>query len=148
MVMLVVTLVAMAIGLGIAIAICLFLSSCLKRVPPEHREMEPGMVWLLLIPCFSIVWNFFVYIKIPQSFQRYFNSIGRYDVGDCGQQLGLWYSILVVVCMVPFVNYIAGPAALIVWIIFLVKAAGLKGQIPEGGYQAPMAYGYQKPPAY
>jgi hypothetical protein len=149
LVMMVVMLFAMAVGIGIAIFIILFLSSCLKRVPPQFREMEPGMVWLLLIPCFSIVWNFYVYSAIPRSFQNYFNSIGRYDVGDCGAQLGQWYAILTVVSIVPIVNYIAGPAAFIVWIIFLVKAGGLKSQIPENAeFQSPMPYGYQKPYGY
>jgi hypothetical protein len=58
----------LVIFLIIAILICLFLSSCLKRIPEEHRQQSPGMVWLLLIPCFAVVWNFFVYPKIAESF--------------------------------------------------------------------------------
>lgn len=126
-----VVVVAILIGLAIRIVIIMLLSSCLSRIPPEHREMEPGMVWLLLIPCFDIVWNFFVFIKIPKSFQKYFAAQSRTEFGDCGEQIGLWYCICVVACMVPILNYIAGPAALVLLIIFLVKVLGLKGQISE-----------------
>ncbi len=121
--------VILLVGLAIKIVIIVLLSGCLSKIPPEHREMEPGMVWLLLIPCFDIVWNFFVFIKIPKSFQRYFAAQGRTEFGDCGEQIGLWYSICFVGCMVPYVNAVAGIALLVLLIIFLVKVLGLKGQI-------------------
>jgi hypothetical protein len=122
--------VAILIGLGIAIAIILMLSSCLKRVPQQYRKMEPGMVWLLLIPLFNIVWNFFVYKAIAESFQAYFQAQNRTDVGDCGQSLGLAYCICVCACIIPIVNMLAGPASLVLLIICLVKFFGLKNMIP------------------
>jgi hypothetical protein len=82
------------------------------------------------IPCFSIIWNFFVFQRIPDSFQSYFTSVGRTDVGDCGKQLGLWYAISGVACLIPIVNWIAGPAALVLLIISVVKFHQLKDQIP------------------
>ncbi len=50
-------------------------------------------------------------------------------MGDCGEQIGLYCAICVVASIVPFVNYIAGPASLILGIIYLVKVLTLKGQI-------------------
>src|SRR5262245_39903394 len=44
--------VGLIVGLAIAIAIILVISSCYSRIPQQYRLMEPGMVWLLLIPCF------------------------------------------------------------------------------------------------
>ena len=38
--------------------------------------MEPAMVFLLLIPCFGLVWNFFLYPRLSRSFQKYFQSVG------------------------------------------------------------------------
>jgi hypothetical protein len=131
-VFIVIGLIALAVSLAIIIALCWFLSSCYKRIPPQYRLMEPGQVWLMLIPCFNIVWIFFVYPRLAKSFKAYFNAHGVTDVGDCGEQIGLWYCICVVVSIIPLVNYIAGPASLVLLIIFLVKAAGLKGRIPEG----------------
>jgi hypothetical protein len=124
-----VVLIALAISLAISIVICLLLSGCLSKLPPEHRVMEPGMVWLLLIPFFNIVWNFFVFIRISKSYQSYFAAQGKTQFGDCGEQIGLWYCICCVACMVPMVNYIAGPAGLVLLIVYLVKVLGLKGEV-------------------
>jgi len=41
------------------------------------------------------------------------------------------YCILVCVSLIPFVNCLASPAALVVGIIFLVKAASLKNMIQD-----------------
>lgn len=121
--------------LGIGIAVCFFLSSCFRRIPPPHRQQEPGMVWLLLIPCFSIVWNFFVYPKLADSFASYFHAQGRTDVGDCGRGIALAYCICAACAIIPYLGLLAALAALILWIIFLVKALDLKKQIPEAWAQ-------------
>ena len=120
------------IGLAIAIVIAVLLAGCYSRIPQQYREMEPGMVYLMLIPCFNLVWVFFVTLRLSRSFQKYFAAHGRSDVGDCGYQIGLWYSICVVASIVPCVQYVAGPAGLVLLIIYLVKVTGLKNQIPLG----------------
>ena len=89
-----------------------------------------GMVWLLVIPLFNIVWNFFVYRAISESYESYFASQGRSEFGDCGKTIGLVYSICCCLCIIPFLNLLAGPAALILWIIYVIKLIGLKNQIP------------------
>ncbi len=124
--------IAALIGLAIGIAILYLVFSCYQRIPAQHRQMEPWQVWLLLIPLFNIVWNFFVYPKLAKSYQSYFAEQGRTDVGDCGEKISLWYAICAALACIPCVNYIAGPAALILFIIVLVKAWTLRGQIPEG----------------
>jgi hypothetical protein len=125
------------VAMAIQVAICWFLSSCFSRIPKEYRRQEPGMVWLLLVPCLNLVWNFFVYPKLAESYKAYFEAQGRTDVGDCGYGLGMAYSIAVVVTsaigfipVVSLINCLFGPALLVVFIMFLVKAAGLKAQIP------------------
>lgn len=114
------------VGLLILIGIILFLQSCYASIPPEHRKMEPGMVWLLLIPIFSLVWMFFVYIRLAKSFQGAYAARGRGEQGDCGEKLALIFCISCVACIIPLVNCIAMPASLILLIVVLVKFAGLK----------------------
>jgi hypothetical protein len=128
--------IALIIGFGIAIVICFLLSDALKRLPKEFRKMEPGMVWLLLIPCFNMVWNFFVFPKISESYSAYFAVQGRNDVGDAGGRLGLAYAICVPCGLIPCVGYVASLAALVLLIIYLVKITKLKNQIAG---QPPMA---------
>jgi hypothetical protein len=124
--------VALVISYVILFVIIIIISAALKEVPSEYRVMEPGQVWLLLIPCFAVIWNFWVFQRVPQSFQKYFASQGRTDLGDCGGQLGLWYAICAVGSVVPCLNYIAAPAGLVLLIIFLVKIVELKKQIHSG----------------
>ena len=83
--------------LAIYIAVCLFLSSCFKRIPEEHRKLSPGLVWLLMIPCFGVVWNFFVYPALASSYIATFEAEGSNPHGDCGRTLALVYCILVAV---------------------------------------------------
>lgn len=136
----VVWLVSLVVSLGICAAICWFLSSCLQKVPVEHQKQKPALVWLLMIPCFNIVWNFFVFPKVAESFKAYFDSIGRTDVGDCGLSMAKLLCILAAV-LVPATILVAIPivgalivcaleiAVLVIFIITLVKFNGLKGQI-------------------
>jgi ABC-type dipeptide/oligopeptide/nickel transport system permease component len=118
-----------AVYIAISIGIVVLINGPLKKIPSVDRVIEPGQVWLLCIPCFSLFWNFMVFQKVPQSFQRHFKSQGRTDLKDCGEQLGLWYAITKTLSGVPCLNFIAQPAGLILLILFLAKIHSLKGQI-------------------
>jgi len=118
--------VIVLVTLAIHIVVCFLLQECFRRVPPQFRKQQPAMVWLLLIPCFSIVWNFFVYLPLSKSYKAYFDSINRTDVGDCQYSVAVTYSILYAAFFVPF----ASLAALVLLIIYLVKIHELKNQIP------------------
>jgi hypothetical protein len=121
--------VGLAITLAISALICGLLFNLQKAVPAEHRKIEPGLVWLLLIPLFNLVWNFFVFLRVAESYKSYFASVGQPQKADAEWQLGLWYSICVACSIIPCVQYAAGPAALVLLIIYMVKMYGLKGEI-------------------
>ena len=126
-----VVLVALVVSLAIQAIICYLLMNCFKAIPSEFRLMEPGMVWLLLIPCFNLVWIFFVFPRLSKSFKTCFDSVQDTTVGDCGAALGLTYAILCVVSIIPYLGCLTGVAALVVLIIYLVKVTGLKNRIPQ-----------------
>ncbi len=119
------------IALCIEIVICFFLFKIYKRVPAQFRKMEPGLVWLLLIPCFNLVWNFFTFIRLSRSLKEYFNSIGNSAAGDCGEGLGLAYSICAAAQIVPCLNLVVWVPAIVLVILYLVKANQLSEQIPQ-----------------
>ncbi len=89
------------------------------------------MVWLLLIPCFNIVWNFLVFPKVSESYSIYFAVQGRNDVGDAAGGIGLAYAISFACLLIPCVNYVAALAAFVLLIIYLVKITGLKNQVEQ-----------------
>ena len=122
---------AVLFAIGIQVLILYLLYDAQRAIPPEHRRIEPGQVWLLLIPLFNLVWNFFVFIRIPESYQSYFYSRGRYDVGDGGKSLGMWFSICTACSLIPCLGIIPAFVGLVVLIVFLVKITTLKGRVPQ-----------------
>ncbi len=125
-------LVGLLIGLAIAVLIIYLVYNVFKRIPEEHRVMEPGLVWLLLIPCFNIVWNFFVYPRLADSLKNYFNSVDDESVGDCGKTLAWLYASFSAASIIPYLGVLLGLAALVIWIIFIVQAYGYKNRIVQG----------------
>ncbi len=124
---------AMLFAIAVNVVLCLILSAFLKRLPERYRTQQPSMVWLLLIPLFSVIWNFFVFPKISESYKNYLDDHGSTDHADAGRSLAIAYSVLVCVSLIPYINMCLGPAALIVLIIYLVKINGYKSRIvPEG----------------
>ena len=121
--------IGVAVGFAILAVICYLVYKCYAAIPAKHRAMEPEKVWLLMIPCFGIVWNFFVFPGLSKSFKSYFDSVGDATVGDCYAQVALWYCVSSACCIIPCLNYIAGPASLVLFIVYLVKAYELKEKI-------------------
>ena len=104
-----------------------------QRVPRAFRKLEPALVWLLLIPCFNLVWNFFVFPGLADSYKAYFDSVGDSTVGNCGRDLGLGYAICDAASVIPFVGCLTGIVTLVLLILFLAKANDLKNRIPLTG---------------
>jgi hypothetical protein len=115
--------------LAIQAIICWYLAGCYRAIPEEHRLMQPGMVWLLMIPCFPLVWNFFVYPRLSKSYKAYFDAQGVTDVGDCSEQLAVAYAICVACTLLPGVGAAGVIASLVLLIIYLVKVSELKNRI-------------------
>jgi len=122
--------VALVIGLAIAAFICWLLVGNYRRIPEPFRVMDPAKVWFLLIPCAPLIWNFWVFPGLSRSFKAYFDSVNDTTVGDCNEKIGLWYSIACATSVIPCVGYITGVAALVLLIVYLIKANELKNRIP------------------
>jgi hypothetical protein len=103
----------------------------LSRIPGEFRKQEPGLAFLLLIPCFSIIWAFFVHPKVADSLKSYFEAKGIQGHGDCGASIALWICICGACSFVPVAGAAAGLAGLVLLIVFYVKAFELSGTIPQ-----------------
>jgi hypothetical protein len=120
----------LAIGLIIQAVVCWILMNCFTAVPAEHRKMEPTHVWFLMIPLFNVVWNFFVFPRLSDSFRSYFDKKPEEEVtGDCGKQLGIVYSSCIAATLIPCVNFVAGPVALVILIVYLIKANELRAKV-------------------
>jgi len=124
-------LIALAIGLIIAIFFCLTLQNLLKAIQKENRAMEPGMVWLILIPVFNIVWNFVVIINISKSIHAEYKSRNMEIEDKPLYTLGLVWAISSVCGFIPYLNYVAGIVSLISFIMYWIKANEYKNTIRQ-----------------
>lgn len=125
--------VGLVIGIAVAIVLCVLFKKNYESIPAQFRLMEPNQVWLMLIPLFNLVWIYFVVLRLSDSYRAYFESRGDLSNGDCARSIGLWYAICTSCSVVPCLNYVAGPAALVLLIIYMVKVFALRTKILGGG---------------
>lgn len=116
-------------GLTIGVFFCLSMSRALKSCANETRFMTPSSVWCLLIPLFSIVWNFFVTSRVSRSLQAEFQRRGIPAMHDCGKGIGLAYSVCSACSVIPFVGFVTAIVALVLWIVYWVKIVDLTRQL-------------------
>jgi|GEM_PF-1126736 len=126
------------VSLVVCILYLITLQSCFATLPEKHRELSPGLVWLLLVPLFNLVWVFIVVLKLSSSFKNAFAERGvTTEVGSCSQGIGLAYCILCCCSVIPLVNFVAAPAGFICWVIYWSQVASLKNKYIGLGEPAP-----------
>lgn len=140
-------------GLVIMILHLVSMMQALNAVPQPLRRMEPGMVWLNLIPFFGIVWQFMVVNAVADSLRAELTrrNLPR-DEDRPGYNAGLISCIMVCCCIIPFVNFIAIIVAIIFRLVHLQKVNGYRRQIEGAGFMPwepqHMQYAAQQPGAY
>jgi hypothetical protein len=108
----------------------LTLQSTLSLVKPENRKMDPGLVWLILIPLFGIVWQFIVVNNMADSLKAEFQQ-RNINVGEDrpGSGIGMAYCILEVCGIIPFLGILTALAGFVCWIIYWVKISDFKSKL-------------------
>jgi hypothetical protein len=140
--------VGLAIGLTILILYLLNLQNALKQVAPQNRTMEPGMVWLAIIPFFNYYWNFRIARDISNSLAAEYRMRGLPLTEERpGYQIGMAYAILTCCGIlswfgIPVLPELCGLAGFICWIIYWVRIAKYKNELK---LNAPFAIGNPNP---
>ncbi len=113
--------VSIAIGLAINVLFCLALVKTLLQVKEENRRIKPLLIWLILVPGFNVLWNFFVVIRMSQSIKNELDSRDFEVEGNPTLYVGLTYAILSsIILFVPVpkdLNYSIGVGVLAIAII-------------------------------
>ena len=111
------------------------LARALRRVSPENRRMEPGLMWLNVIPLVHFVWNFFTTINVAEALRNEFydRGWGRRDE-DFGHGIGMAMSILQACAIIPYCGGLFGLAGFVCFIIYWVKIAGYSSQLASRAY--------------
>lgn len=103
----------------------------LKRIPERHRKQKPELCFLLIIPLFSLIWQFFVFPKISESLHSYYSDKPERPTGDFGASLALWCCVCSILSFVPVIGFFSGIASLVLFILFFVKTFELSKGLKE-----------------
>ncbi len=115
--------------LVVGILYLLTLQKSLNRCSPESRAMAPGLVWLMLIPLFNLVWQFFVVLNIAKSLQAEFALRGIDAEPEPGKKIGLAMCILNACGLIPVVGAFLSLGGFVCWIIYWKKIADFSARI-------------------
>jgi hypothetical protein len=142
-------LLVIALTFGVLVVPVLFLRAWAKtlRLATAHQEMSPGLVWLMLIPGFNLVWQFFLLRAATKGIKGRFTELGRHP-GDGGFGVGLAYQILALLYLASSAAMptdvgrgMAGASwlgALVTWLIYWWRITGFNRQM-ESLRRAPVA---------
>jgi len=102
----------------------LTLSRALSKCSPAARTIQPGTLWLLLVPLLNLVWNFIVVLGMAKSLGNEFKARGAQGVEpEPEKSIGIAMAVCAVCAAIPVVGIIAGLASLVLWILYWVKMA-------------------------
>jgi len=131
------------VTIAINVVVCALLHALYKAVPDQYRQMSTGLVWLLLIPIWNLIWNFFVFPKLSRSYQTWFEANGDMSKGTCKSGLAWTFAILCACSIglgfIPCIAPLAGLAAVVILIMYLVQMFSLKNEaiaVPAGAATA------------
>jgi len=122
-------LAVLCIGLIPYIFFLITLQNTLKAIAPGNRKMEPGMVWLSLIPLFNLVWQFIVVNRMTESIEAQLGKSGELMPERPAQSVGMAMCVLFCFGWIPFLGGLLSLAGIICWIIYWVKISEFKRRI-------------------
>ena len=142
----------LAAAIVVLVFYLLTLQKALNRVSRRNRLMEPGLVWLQLIPLLGQLWQFFVVVLIAGSIKKELETprgdsiIGLSDVyaaSSSGRKptlgIGIAYCILNASAVlmlfastnVPLRDGLLSLGGMVCWIIYWVTLAGYKKKLKQ-----------------
>jgi len=107
-----------------AIFYILTLSRVLTKCSASSVTIEPGMLWLLLVPFVNLVWHFFVVNGMAKSLSNEFRARNMQNMDlEPGRSIGIPMCVCGACGIIPALGILAELACLILWIIYWAKIA-------------------------
>lgn len=124
-----------------AIFYILTLQNTLKKCAPASRTLDPGMVWLYIVPVVNIVFHFFIVFAMANSLRNEFTRRGiPLPEPEPGQPIGLAMCISACCCIIPILGFLAALAHLTFWIIYWARIAEYSRALEQPRMTTPMQY--------
>jgi len=113
---------------------CNTLKKTLDLVAEENRCIKPSMVWLALIPLFSIYWNFVIASRMADSLTNEFYDRKIAEEESPGKNTGISYAIFIVLANIPISQsfyVVAGVFSLYFFIKYWIKIDNFRALLKE-----------------
>jgi tellurite resistance protein TehA-like permease len=121
-------------GLGVMIVWLLHMSKALDNVSQDFRNMNPGAVWLTMIPLFGLVWQFMVVNAVAHGLVKEFNSRGLItSEAKPGNGVGQTGCILICCSIIPIAGYGFGIIGLIFIVFHLMRIRQYISELEKTG---------------
>lgn len=128
-------LIVLIFGLGMIMVYIFYLitlSKTLSLCHPQTRSMNPGEVWMVLIPFFGIVWHFIVVGRVADSLSVEFRNRGIQIAEERpGYKLGLWALILPLCGIIPVLGILTGLAGIVLLVMYWNRISDYKKQLEQ-----------------
>ncbi|AMV28148.1 hypothetical protein VT84_27325 [Gemmata sp. SH-PL17] len=112
----------MAAAVVVEIFFLLTLSKAIGECHPRNRTMEPGMVWLNLIPIFNLAWKLVTVIRVSETLEREYRYRGWHRRDET-----YGYGVGLASCIAMFL--FMGLPHLVLKIMYWVKIAEFNKQL-------------------
>jgi len=123
MAFLMVFMILILIGWIVALVFFLLqLQKLLNACTPGSRQMEPGMVWLNLIPFFGLGWMIYTVIKVRDTLKIDFPARNlETDDPEFSFPIGLAMGICFACGIIPFLGYFSSIGGIVLLIMYWIK---------------------------
>jgi hypothetical protein len=118
------------------------LSNVLKKCSTQNRKLPPSQVWLLLVPLFNLVWQFFVMPKVSDTLRTEYRERNIKFKGDMGETVGLFFCISICIHILATASGTAFMIipTIILWIMHWVKISELSRVLSRNPIRNTTAY--------
>jgi hypothetical protein len=131
--------VVIVVVLVILFSFFLELVRLLRRVEPDNRRMEPGQVWLNLIPVFNVIWITVTIERIAESLRSEFTARGLHGPNEkYGRTTGLTMLALLASAVPLYpLAIVTYPLAFGYWISYWRHINRYTARLKSGAYTPP-----------
>ena len=106
-------------AIAAVVLFCILLYKFWQIIQDGRAQTTPGKaVGYMFIPFYNFYWNFVAIRGLAQDMNRYCQE-RAVPVAPISDQLALWYCILTIGNVIPYVNFVTGVANLVIQIILL-----------------------------
>jgi len=118
--------IAVVVGFVLYVGLLAALTRVLGLVRPEHRRMEPGEVWVNLVPVVNLVWPAVTIERVGESVRAELTARGAAEKKDgYGKTPGIIALVLVgVVLLLPPAGVVTLPFAFIYAVVYWTQMNG------------------------